>query len=239
MINLHIKKIGFWLPLVVLLCVIIFLFSGFNGNSMSASDNYTIPYDPFALGFEENCYDCHAKGFEGTYYYCHELIPSSSYISRVYLKIHYIWVATTLNVPTSIYMPPEVPLGQTEVDVNIFGQALYPASINIPIGATVTWHNLDNKIHNVNSGNIIGSDIQPFSSGNIEPGASFSYTFNEEGIFYYKRTFIPSVDLLPENAMYGVAHGRMVGRIVVGEPSSQKIVTEVSEDIIEWIEGHE
>ena len=235
----NVKKIGFWLPLVVLLCVAILLFIGFNGHTMLASDTRTIPYDPFGLGFEDNCYDCHVSLSENVYYYCHELIPARSYISRVYLKAHYILVATTLNVPTAIYMPSEISPGQTKVEVNIFGRHYIPASIHVPIGATVTWTNLDTEVHNVTSGNIIGSDIKPFASGTLDPGASFSYTFNQSGIFYYYREFFSAVEIPPEIGLYGALYPGMMGVVIVGEPEIQEVVTEVSEDIVPWEEGHQ
>ena len=234
----NVKKIGFWLPLVVLLCVAILLFIGFNGHSTSASDTYTIPYDPFLLGFEDNCYDCHMSLSEDVYYYCHELIPTRSYISRVYLKIHHIWVATSLNVPAALYIPPEISPGQTEFEVNIFSREYHPASINVPVGATVTWTNLDNEVHNVTSGNIIGSNIKPFASGTIDPGASFSYMFNQSGIFYYYRESFSAIEIPPEIGVYGGLHPPMMGRVIVGEPEIQEVVTEVS-DVAAWIEGHE
>lgn len=231
----NVKKIGFWLPLVVLLCVAILLFIGFNGHTISVSDPYTIPYDPFGLGFEDHCHDCHVSGFEGVYYYCHELIPTRSYISRVYLRIHYIWVATTLVVPTAVYIPPVISPDQTEIYINIFGRAYIPASIHVPVGTTVTWTNLDTEVHNVTSAKIIGSDIQPFISGTIDPGASFSYTFDQPGTFYYYREIFPAIEIPPEALAYGSLYPAMGGVVIVGEPEVQ----EVSEDIVSLVEGHE
>lgn len=236
--TVNVKKIGFLLPLIVLLCVAILLFIGFNRHTMSESDAYIIPYDPFGLGFEDNCYDCHMSLSEDVYYYCHELIPTSSYISRVYLKIHYIAVATTLNVPKALYIPLETLPDQTEFEVNIFGRDYVPANINIPIGATVTWTNLDTEVHNVTSGNIIGSDIKPFASGILYPGASFSYTFNQSGIFYYYRESFSDVEIPPEIGVYGGLLVPMMGRVIVGEPEIQEEVTEVT-DVMPWKEGHQ
>jgi len=218
----NVKKIGFWLPLVVLLCVAILLFIGLNGHSLAASDTRTIQYDPFGLGFEDQCYDCHVNLSEDVYYYCHELIPTKSYVSRVYLKVHYILVATTLNVPTAVYMPPDISPNQTEVEVNIFGKNYIPASINVPIGATVTWTNLDTEVHNVTSGNIIGSDIKLFASGTLDPDASFSYTFSQPGTFYYYRESHSADEIPTEIAAYGGLNTPMMGRVIVGEPRNPR-----------------
>jgi len=234
----NVKKIGFWLPLVVLLCVAILLYIGLNGHSLAASDTRTIQYDPFGLGFEDQCYDCHVSLSEDVYYYCHELIPTRSYISRAYLKIHYILVATTLNVPAAVYMPPDISPNQTEFAVNIFGRHYLPSSINVPIGATVTWTNLDTEVHNVTSGNIIGSDIKLFASGTLDPNASFSYTFNQSGIFYYYRESFSADEIPPEIAAYGGLYPGMMGRVIVGEPEIQEVVMEVT-DVALWIVEHD
>jgi len=225
----NVKKTGFWLPLAVLLCVLILVFTGFGEPTRSANDTNTIPYDPFGLGFEDHCYACHKGELEDVYYYCHELIPTRSYISRVYLKIHYIWIALTLNIPTAIYMPPEISPDQTEVKVNIFGRAYIPASIHVPVGTTVTWTNLDTEVHNVTSGTILGSDIQPFASGALDPGASFSYTFNQSGIFYYYREFFSVIEIPPEIGLYGGTNPGMLGVVIVGEPEIHEVVTEVTD----------
>ena len=224
----NVKKIGFWLPLVVLPCVLVLLFVGFSEPTRLVNDTRNIPYDPFRLGFEDNCYDCHQSEPEGAYYFCHELIPTSSYVSRVYLKVHYVWVAATLNVPTAIYMPPVISPGQTEVVVNIFGRAYIPARVHVPVGSTVTWTNLDIEVHNVTSGTILGSDIQPFASGVLNPGASFSYTFNQSGTFYYYREFSTPIEILPDVGLYGGSSPGMVGMVIVGEPEINDVVTEVT-----------
>ena len=54
-----------------------------------------------------------------------------------------------------------------------------PASLQININAAVTWINDDNMVHTVTSDN--GS----FDSGDIAPGAKFTYTFTHTGTFNY------------------------------------------------------
>ena len=233
----NVKKTSFWLPLLVLLCVLPLFFTGFSQTTKAANNATEIPYDPFGLGFEDHCYDCHNSKLEDVAYYCHELIATRSYISRVYLKAHYIWIVLTLDVPAAIYMPPDTSPTQTEFAVNIFGRAFIPTLIHIPVGTTITWTNLDTEVHNVTSATILGTDILPFSSGSLEPGASYSHTFNEAGTFYYYREFLSPTEIPREISIYGTDNPGMMGMVIVGEPGSQDIVTEITEDIaLPWEE---
>jgi plastocyanin len=217
--------------------MLLLLFVGFNEPTTLADDTPNFPYDPFVLGFEDNCYDCHQSEVEDPYYFCHELIPTGSYISRAYLKVHYIWVAATLNVPAAIYMPPEFLPDQTEVKVNLFGRAYIPARVHVPVGTTVTWTNLDIEVHNVTSGIILGSDKQPFASGALNPGASYSYTFDQPGTFYYYREFSTPVEILPQVGLYSGSNPGMLGMVIVGDPEIDDVVTEVT-DIVAFPEEH-
>jgi plastocyanin len=54
-----------------------------------------------------------------------------------------------------------------------------PPSLQVNINSTVTWINDDNMVHTVTSDN--GS----FDSGDIAPGARFSFTFTNTGTFNY------------------------------------------------------
>jgi hypothetical protein len=135
-------------------------------------------------------------------------------------------------------MPPDISPNQTEFAVNIFGRHYLPSSINVPIGATVTWTNLDTEVHNVTSGNIIGSDIKLFASGTLDPNASFSYTFNQSGIFYYYRESFSADEIPPEIAAYGGLYPGMMGRVIVGEPEIQEVAMEIT-DVALWIVEHD
>ncbi|MDF1611636.1 cupredoxin domain-containing protein [Stygiobacter electus] len=59
-----------------------------------------------------------------------------------------------------------------------------PATINVSVGAKVTWTNKDNTIHTVTSGTP-GSPNGIFDSGDIGKGGTFTYTFNTKGTFNY------------------------------------------------------
>ena len=63
--------------------------------------------------------------------------------------------------------------------ISIKNSAFSPPSLQVNINSTVTWINDDNMVHTVTSDN--GS----FDSGDIAPGARFSYTFTSTGTFNY------------------------------------------------------
>jgi plastocyanin len=65
------------------------------------------------------------------------------------------------------------------VAVDIKGFAFSPATVNVPIGTTVTWTNNDSTTHTVTS------STGAFSSGNLANGATYSFTFTAVGDFEY------------------------------------------------------
>lgn len=69
------------------------------------------------------------------------------------------------------------------VDIQDF--AFSPAEISVEAGETVTWVNKDSVPHTVTGEN--------FSSGTLNSGESYSYTFNDEGTFEYKCSFHPQM----------------------------------------------
>ena len=69
-----------------------------------------------------------------------------------------------------------------------------PATIAVPIGATVTWTNHDDVPHNV-----VSTD-KKFASPVLDTDEKFSYTFPAAGTFKY----------------YCSIHPRMTGQVVVG-----------------------
>lgn len=77
---------------------------------------------------------------------------------------------------------PEASPESTAVEeciVDIRDLAFIPADIEIAAGTTVTWTNSDTMPHTATA-----SD-GAFDSGVFDPGASFSYTFDEAGSFDY------------------------------------------------------
>ena len=72
--------------------------------------------------------------------------------------------------------------------VGVMGlQAYEPNPINIKVGDTVTWTNDHRESHTVTSSS-------GFDSGIIEPGQSFSHTFEKTGTFQYYCELHPSME---------------------------------------------
>jgi plastocyanin len=86
---------------------------------------------------------------------------------------------------------PEVAHGVTHVFIHF--EAFQPGAIQVPIGTTVTWTNQDNVFHTVTISNAMVSSQDPSASGQLSPGASFSYTFLSRGTFSYYCSDHPSV----------------------------------------------
>jgi len=65
-----------------------------------------------------------------------------------------------------------------------------PSTVVLVIGVnnTVVWRNNDNVIHTASGTNFTG-----FTTGNIQPGASASYTFNTAGTYPYHCIYHPGM----------------------------------------------
>src|SRR5262249_24070687 len=67
--------------------------------------------------------------------------------------------------------------------ISMSNMTFTPATKTVTKGTVVTWKNNDNYAHTVTS-----NDGTSFSSGNINGGASYSYTANAVGTFDYHCT---------------------------------------------------
>jgi plastocyanin len=74
--------------------------------------------------------------------------------------------------------------------VTIAGLAFTPERLTISVGSTVTWTNYDEEIHTVTS------DDGIFESGSLIDNGSWSYTFDELGVFTYHCTPHPFMKAL-------------------------------------------
>ncbi len=72
-------------------------------------------------------------------------------------------------------------------NVTIQNLTYQPANIQVSVGTTVTWTNLDSVQHTVTFNNGMGD------SGLLSPGQSFSYTFNTPGTYQYHCTVHPNM----------------------------------------------
>lgn len=78
----------------------------------------------------------------------------------------------------------QTPAAQTSATetVNIKGMLFTPSQITVAKGGTVTWTNNDTVAHTVVAD---VSDANGPNSGNIEPGGTYSFTFETTGSFQY------------------------------------------------------
>lgn len=69
-----------------------------------------------------------------------------------------------------------------------------PASLTIPIGSTVAWHNRTDHVHTITADPdkaqlpqriLLPQDVQPFDSGNLFSGERWVHTFESAGTYVY------------------------------------------------------
>jgi plastocyanin len=95
--------------------------------------------------------------------------------------------------PMGTPAPPPVPAsdpgksqtGAQAVEIQNF--AFNPGTVEIPAGTVVTWTNLDTTAHTVTAQD--GS----FNSGNLNPGQTFSFTFDTPGTYVYNCAYHPNM----------------------------------------------
>jgi len=85
--------------------------------------------------------------------------------------------------------PEASPAASSAADsaVTIKGFAFGPATLEVAAGTTVTWTNEDSTPHTVTG------DKNEFDSGNLDPGKTFTHTFDKAGTFAYHCTIHPSM----------------------------------------------
>ena len=97
---------------------------------------------------------------------------------------------TTQPAPTQTPVPTQTPAPTTPapVSVDIRGSTFVPGTVGISKGTTVTWTNDDGYQHTITS-----VPKGAFDSGPIDPGKTYSYTFNQAGTFEYSCTIHTSM----------------------------------------------
>ena len=99
-------------------------------------------------------------------------------MSRPFLVLAPIVAVTALLAMSAWLMSaPRVRAAET-VTVDIANLTFDPGTVTIQVGDTVTWTNNDSVQHTATSGD--GS-----FDGDMQPGESFSFTFEDEGTFDY------------------------------------------------------
>jgi len=71
--------------------------------------------------------------------------------------------------------------------VQIQNFAFTPQTLEVPVGTTVTWTNLDTVAHTATA------DDGTFNSGNLNPHESFSFRFDKPGTYVYNCSYHPNM----------------------------------------------
>jgi plastocyanin len=107
-----------------------------------------------------------------------------------YLCIVHPWMIATLIIeapkePTKVIIPEGAALPED-------GQIYYdPQTIDVTVGTTVAWDNVDNTVHTVTSGQPPTDTDGVFDSEMMTAGGIFEFTFTETGNYDYYCTFHP------------------------------------------------
>lgn len=96
---------------------------------------------------------------------------------------------TGADVPEVEAESAEPSAGPQTVKVDIVGFKYVPESVNVKVGDTVTWTQVDKVKHTVT----IVTGPENFDSGLLSAGQTFSYTFTKPGTYSYKCTPHPNM----------------------------------------------
>jgi plastocyanin len=95
--------------------------------------------------------------------------------------------AQTNNSTSSEQTNTNTPASTSSVTIQNF--AFSPPDITVKKGTTVTWTNQDSTPHTVTE---MDTQTGP-DSGNLNPGAKYTFTFNQSGTFKYHCTLHPEM----------------------------------------------
>lgn len=91
--------------------------------------------------------------------------------------------ATPSPTPGGASSSVSIPVGASALGNNAFA----PDDVNVAVGSTVTWMNVDSVSHTSTS------DAKGWDSGIVAPGAQFSFTFQSAGTFQYHCAIHPGM----------------------------------------------
>jgi plastocyanin len=94
---------------------------------------------------------------------------------------------STANNPSPTTPSPQ---SSNSSSVSIANMSFSPATLTVKKGTSVTWTNNDSVVHTVTA--TTNKEHGP-NSGNISPGKTYSFTFNDEGTFNYFCEVHPSM----------------------------------------------
>jgi plastocyanin len=77
--------------------------------------------------------------------------------------------------------PATQPTTKATASVTIENFAFIPKELDITVGTTVTWQNVDDVPHTATS----KGDVQVFDSGPLDTDDKFSFTFTQPGTYAY------------------------------------------------------
>ena len=111
----------------------------------------------------------------------------------IFLVVNLMTIACAQSAPHAMPMDNKSQPATYVVKIDNF--SFTPATLTVPVGATVTWVNNDDIPHN------IVSSEQKFKSKPLDTDDKFSFTFTAAGTYQY----------------FCGLHPKMVGKIVVEE----------------------
>jgi plastocyanin len=91
----------------------------------------------------------------------------------------WVFVVALTVVAATLFLGLRGVAAQDGAAVNIIDFAFEPATVEIPVGATVTWTNSGGAPHTATAND------GAFNSGTLQPGGTFSHTFAAAGSFSY------------------------------------------------------
>jgi plastocyanin len=102
--------------------------------------------------------------------------------------------ATPSSTPVASSAPASSPAASSattprapESTISIRNFSFSPVSLTVPVGATVSWNNLDGEPHTVKSID------QAFRSGALDQNDSFSFKFDKPGTYRYVCSIHPQM----------------------------------------------
>ena len=116
-------------------------------------------------------------------------------LSRTLLYYSLLGVAVALMFTMSGRAMATASLATVTIKMLDMPPAFSPASVTIKAGDTVEWQNVGNEVHHatsdlfdmaINSGDVSNpATAEPFDSGFMRPGESFTHTFTKAGVYKY------------------------------------------------------